>query len=80
MWCAQVMNPPKVSCSGTVRAIKFCDSEAAFWQMAQQHGFLHHAHSGSSHPHLGMHPTLRLIPPSVVIFMATTTHYNLPIK
>ena len=49
----QGMSVPKVSCSGSVRAMKFCDSEAAFWQMAQQHGQLHHAHSGSSHPNLG---------------------------
>jgi hypothetical protein len=33
--------------------MKFCDTEAAFWQMALQHSQLHSAHSGSSHPHLG---------------------------
>lgn len=49
----QVMNPPKVSISGTVKDMKFCDDETAFWQMAAQHSQLHHAYSGSCHPHLG---------------------------
>lgn len=47
------MNPPKVSISGSVKDMKFCDDETAFWQMASQHAQLHHAYSGSCHPHLG---------------------------
>ncbi len=53
---AQMMNPPKVSLSGSVKDMKFCDDETAFWQMASQHSQLHHAYSGSCHPHLGAHP------------------------
>ena len=47
------MNPPKVSISGSVKDMAFCDDETAFWQMAAQHSQLHHAYSGSCHPHLG---------------------------
>jgi len=57
---SQMMSAPKASCSSTVRAMKFCDTEAAFWQMALQHSQLHNAHSGSSHPHLGAVPALPL--------------------
>ena len=49
----QLLNPPKVSLSGSVKSMKFCDDETAFWQMASQHSQLHHAYSGSCHPHLG---------------------------
>mmetsp|Transcript_12197 Transcript_12197/g.36597 ORF Transcript_12197/g.36597 Transcript_12197/m.36597 type:complete len:1238 (-) Transcript_12197:225-3938(-) len=52
---SHAMHPPKVKVSSgaAVKDMQFCDDETAFWQMASQHSQLHHAYSGSCHPHLG---------------------------
>lgn len=60
---SQAMHPPKVKVSSgaAVKDMQFCDDETAFWQMASQHSQLHHAYSGSCHPHLGDCCSLKFI-------------------
>jgi hypothetical protein len=48
-----VMNPPRVAASGSIKEMKFCDTESGFWQVAQLHAQLHNADSGSCFPYLG---------------------------